>query len=137
MATGPVTTDAYGHLQRLGGPTTLTAAANGVTTPGTIAVATAGAGAGSSVSVSAAQTPNDLRGTFTVTGAGTPAAGIVAHVNFAQPYARVPAVLVNLTSATNTSIQASAANVTVNGFDLYAASAVSVGANAASYVVIP
>lgn len=137
MPSGPLAADAYGHLQNLSGPTTLTAAANGVTTAGTIAVATAGAGAGSSVTVPAAQSPNDLRGQFTVTGAGTPAAGIIAHVSFAQPYANIPAVLVNVANATPANVAAAAVSVTVNGFDIYAGAAISVGANTVSYVVIP
>jgi len=137
MAAGPVTQDAYGHLQNLAGPATLTAAANGVTTAGTIAVATAGAGTGATVTVPAGSAPNDLRGVFTVTGAGTPAAGIIAHVSFAQPYANIPAVQVNVANATPANVAASAVNVTVNGFDVYAGAAVSVGANTVSYVVIP
>lgn len=133
----PVTQDAYGHLQRLSGPSALTAAANGVTTPGTVAVVTAGAGAGSSVTIPSGSTPNDLRGVFTVTGAGAPAAGGIAKVNFSQPYANVPTVLVNVANATPANIAAAAVSVTVDGFTVYAGSAVSVGANTVSYVVIP
>lgn len=133
----PVTQDAYGHLQRLSGPTSLTAAANGVTTAGTIAVATAGAGTGATVSIPAGSAPNDLRGVFTVTGAGTPAAGAIARVNFAQPYAGVPAVAVNVANATPANIAAAAVSVTVDGFTVYAGAAVSVGANTVSYQVIP
>jgi hypothetical protein len=137
MAAGPVTQDAYGHLQNLAGPNLMTAAANAVITPGTIAVASAGAGAGSSVTVPASASPNDLRGTFTVTGAGAPAAGIIAHVSFSQPYANVPAVQVNVANSTPANVAAAAVAVTVNGFDVYAGAAISVGANAVSYVVIP
>lgn len=134
---GPVTTDAYGHLVGLGGaPSTLTAAANGVTTAGTIAVASAGSGAGSSVVIPATSQPNDARGIFNITGAGTPAAGIVARVNFAQPYSSIPVVTVNLTNAANTAIPAAAANITVNGFDINATAAISASAgNTACYSV--
>jgi hypothetical protein len=132
-----VTQDAYGHLQRLSGPTTLTAAADGVTTAGTIAVETSGAGTGATVTIPSGSAPNDLRGRFTVTGAGTPAAGVIAVVNFSQPYANVPTVLVNVANATPANIAAAAVSVTVDGFSVYAGSAVSVGANTVSYVVIP
>jgi hypothetical protein len=137
---GPLTTDAYGHLNPLTGvgSPTLTAAANGVTTAGTIAVATAGAGSGSSVVVAAGQTPNDARGTFNITGAGTPAAGNVAVVNFSQPYAVVPTVLVELTNASGAVVAASAASVTVNGFSVNAGAAISASAgNTCNYLVIP
>lgn len=136
MGIGPLVTDAYGHLQGMSGPTTLTAALTGTTVAGTIAVAAAGAGAGSAVTISAAQTPNDVRGQFGITGAGAPAAGLVARVNFAQPYAAIPAVTVNLANATPAGISASAVNVSVNGFDIYAGAAITVGANICSYVVI-
>lgn len=138
MGAGPVTQDAYGHLQRLAGPTALTGgAANGTTVAGTIAVVTAGAGAGSSTSVPAGSLPNDLRGVFTVTGAGTPAAGGIAHVSFAQPYASIPTVMVNVANATPANIAAAAVSVTVDGFTVYAGAAISVGANTVSYVVVP
>jgi hypothetical protein len=133
---GPVTTDKYGHLVSLSGPTVFAAAANGVTTAGTIAVATAGSGAGSSVVIPATSTPSDARGVFSITGAGSPAAGIIAHVSFAQPYSSIPPVVVNVTNASNVSIPSSAASVTVNGFDIYATAAISASAgNTCSYFV--
>lgn len=137
MGAGVVTQDAYGHLRNLGGPGVLVAAAAGVTTPGTIAVVTAGAGAGSSVTVPATASPSDVRGTFTVTGAGAPAAGGIAKVNFAQPYSAIPTVMVNVSNATPANVAASAVGVTVDGFTVYAGSAISVGANTVSYQVIP
>lgn len=132
-----VATDYYGHLASLATSTSLTAAANGVTTAGTIAVATAGAGTGSSVVIPASASPNDVRGTFNVTGAGTPAAGNIAVVNFAQPYSAVPTVLVQVTNASGAVVAASAASVTVNGFTVNAGAAISASAgNTVQYWVV-
>ncbi len=132
-----VATDYYGHLASLSTSTSLTAAANGVTTAGTIAVATAGAGTGASVVIPASASPNDVRGTFNITGAGTPAAGNIAVVNFAQPYSAVPTVLVQVTNASGAVVAASAASVTVNGFTVNAGAAISASAgNTVQYWVV-
>jgi hypothetical protein len=46
-----------------------------------------GTGAGTSAVDSLGYRPNDTRGSFILTAAGTPVAGLIAQVNFAQPYA--------------------------------------------------
>lgn len=45
-----------------------------------------GTGSGATAVDTLAYRPNDSRGSFILTGAGTPVAGLVAQVNFAQPY---------------------------------------------------
>lgn len=138
MAATVVSQDAYGHLHDLGNSAQypLVAAASG-TVAGTIIPVAAGAGTGSAVVIPAGSTPNDVRGVFNVTGAGTPAAGNIATVNFANPYAALPIVLLEVTNASGATINASASSVTVNGFNVNAGSAISTSAgNTVSYVVI-
>lgn len=132
-----VTQDAYGHLRDTGNNQyPITAAASG-TAAGTVVPVAAGAGTGSSVTVPAGNSCNDLRGIFNIVGAGTPAAGNVATINFAQPYAAVPVVLVELTNASGATVSASASAVTVNGFSVNAASAISAATgNTCSYFVV-
>lgn len=108
--------DAYGHeVPELGGPS-LAAAASG-TVAGTI-VPAAGAGVGATVTGVVA---NDRRGSFGLTTAGTPAAGVQLNVYFFWPYATAPAaVIVNLYDVTDTTapVISSAAAVSAAGFSI-------------------
>lgn len=98
-----LTYDAYNHLSAApGGPLPCIALANSPSATvgiGPLAASgTGGAGAGSTTSyvggtgtgASAVDTlntkPNDSRGQFVLTAAGTPVAGLIAQVNFAEPY---------------------------------------------------
>lgn len=84
---------------------------------------TGGAGAGSTTSypggtgtgASAVDTigyaPNDSRGAFVLTAAGTPVAGLVAQVNFANPYSKpvtVGVCAVDLTASPNVPVNVGA-----------------------------
>lgn len=97
--------DFYNHLSPAPGTTLpCIALSNSPSTTvgiGPLAVGgTGGAGAGSTASypggtgtgVSAVDTvgfkPNDTRGSFIITAAGTPVAGLIAQVNFANPYSQ-------------------------------------------------
>lgn len=113
--------DTYGHARPVAPSPTLpglAAAASAGTTTG-IGAITAGAGTGATVSYvggtgtngSAVDTlatgPNDSRGQFIVTTAGTPAAGIIAQVNFTEPYTgpvNVVVSAVDLTASPNVSV---------------------------------
>jgi hypothetical protein len=97
--------DSYGHTQQQPG-STLPCIALANSPSATVGIGplaaggTGGAGAGSTTTyvggtgsgataVDALSTrPNDTRGQFILTAAGTPVAGLVAQVNFAQPYAQ-------------------------------------------------
>ena len=110
--------DAYGHQRPVPPCPTLPciALANSASTTvgiGPLAVSgTGGAGAGATTSYnggtgtgsSAVDTigtaPNDSRGQFVLTTAGTPVAGLVAQVNFAQAYTQP--VTVNVTAVDTT-----------------------------------
>jgi len=100
---GSINVDAYNHSGQFpGGPLPCIALSNNASATvgiGPLAVSgTGGAGAGATTSypggtgsgATAVDTlgykPNDSRGTFLLTTAGTPVAGLVAQVNFAQPY---------------------------------------------------
>lgn len=91
--------DAYGHRKQANTGTlgaALTAGAVSTTAVGTIAPTTA-AGASPTVTFGTGQVALDTAGTFTlnpVTGGGAQAAGAVALVTFAQPYAQVPTGIV-------------------------------------------
>lgn len=118
MPVAPV--DAYGHVGKLPQSRGLSAAASGVTTPGTVVPVAAGAGAGSSVAAVAAC---DQYGSFNVVTAGAPAAGAVAHVNFFNSYEAPPRVvqvtIVDITTAgTPATAVGYAQNVTSAGFDI-------------------
>lgn len=132
--------DAAGHeVPPTTGVTDFTAAATGTTAAGTFTPIAAGAGAGSSTALIAGTAPNDRRGRFTLTGAGTPAAGIIAHVTFAKPYAVLPAaVLVTITNRTDTLVVpgVGVTNVTTAGFDIVGP-AILVKSYDVSYVVVP
>lgn len=106
--------DTYGHKKPIAPSPTLpglaTAASAGTTTG--IGAISAGAGAGATVSyvggtgtgTSAVDTnntaPNDSRGQLIVTTAGTPAAGIIAQVNFTEPYTGPVNVVVSAVDTT-------------------------------------
>jgi hypothetical protein len=118
-----ITTDAYGHRSGTSAGTLGTALAAGAvstTAIGTIVPTTAAGAAPTVTAVSA----NDTAGTFTlspVTGGGAQAAGAVAQVFFAQPYAAIPkAVLVgvvdNAAGAGAVAVAAGAQTITTTGF---------------------
>jgi hypothetical protein len=47
-----------------------------------------GTGSGATAVDTLGYAPNDMRGTFILAAAGTPVAGLIAQVNFTQPFAR-------------------------------------------------
>lgn len=116
MADRPI--DAYNHLAQMPGTTLpCIALANSPSTTvgiGPLATGgTGGAGAGATTSyvggtgtgASAVDTlstrPNDTRGVFNLTTAGTPVAGLIAQVNFTNPYnAPVGAISVSCNDTT-------------------------------------
>ena len=117
-------TDFYGHVTPNPAPTLpgLALSNNPSTAVGFGPLATSGTGGagagstvtyngGSSVGVTAVDTlgtaPNDARGQFILTAAGTPVAGLVAQVNFKQPYSQpvtVVASCVDTTATPNVSV---------------------------------
>lgn len=122
----PVSYDAYGHLSPAPGATLpCIALANSPSTTvgiGPLAASgTGGAGAGSTTSypggtgsgATAVDTlgyaPNDARGSFVLAAAGTPVAGLVAQVNFSEPYGKP--VNVNVTCVDLTASPAAAVPV--------------------------
>lgn len=122
-------TDGVGHGVQSRPATSLTAAAVGVTTAGSISGTTA-AGAAPTVAIPTGFVCTDRAGTFDltpVTGGGAQAAGVVATVRFANEYAATPAaVLVTLhnTSATpDVPIVTAAADVNTQGFSILTAAA--------------
>lgn len=115
----------------------LVAGANGTTVAGTVVPVNAGLGTGSTIT---ALNANDRRGSFVATAAGTPVAGVVAQVFFAQPYAVAPAAVV--VSAVNTtdvtaSITVAAGSITVAGFTIVSTVPVAAKAYSVQYAVIP
>lgn len=126
--------DAYGHeVPDLGGPA-LAAAASG-TTAGTI-VPAAGAGTGATVTGVVA---NDRRGSFGLTTAGSPAAGVNCNVYFFWPYAAAPAaVLVNIYDVTDVTapVACDAAAVTAAGFSIVSAVLTTAKSYLINYVVL-
>lgn len=140
-----VTTDAYGHRTASGVGTLGTALAAGAvstTAVGTIAPTTA---AGASPTVTGV-TANDAAGTFVlnpVTGGGAQAAGAVALVTFANPYAATPkAVVVNVcdnaAGASGVAVAASAQSVTTASFTVNVSAALTTAHNyQVFYTVIP
>jgi|SRR5580765_756771 len=98
----------------------LAAGANGTSVAGTVVPVNAGLGAGSTIT---GVNANDRTGQFVATAAGTPAAGKIASVFFAQPYATAPkAVVVTVVNTTDgtASLTVAANNITAAGFDVYA-----------------
>ncbi|MFL6116734.1 MAG: H-type lectin domain-containing protein [Catenulispora sp.] len=131
-----VTTDAYGHesgssVGTLG--TALAAGAVSTTAIGTIVPLVA---AGATPTVTAV-TANDRCGTFVlnpVTGGGAQAAGAVAQVFFAQPYAAVPkAVSVNLcdnaAGAGAVAVAVAPQSITATGFTVNVSAALTTAHN--------
>jgi hypothetical protein len=121
---GTVAYDAYNHISGAPGATlpciALANSPSATVGIGPLALAgTGGAGAGATTAYpggtgtgsTAVDTlgyrPNDSRGSFILAAAGTPVAGAVAQVNFAQPYAgpvNVVASAVDLTASPQVSI---------------------------------
>jgi hypothetical protein len=140
---GTMFEDAYGHRTPVAGNAgaALTAGAVSTTAVGTIAPTTS-AGASPTVTSPSA---NDQAGSFTlspVTGGGAQAAGEVAVVTFAVPYASVPRhIAVSVTDNAGGSgsvIAASATSITVAGFKLNVGAALTTAHTyAVSYHVIP
>lgn len=117
-------TDAVGHGVSSRPATSLTAAAVGVTTAGTVSGTTA-AGAAPTVAIPTGFVCTDRSGTFeltAVTGGGAQAAGDVATVRFLNEYAATPsAVIINfydITATPDLSRVASATAVTTQGFNI-------------------
>jgi hypothetical protein len=136
-------TDAVGHVVQSRPATSLTAAAVGVVTAGSIAGTTA-AGAAPTVAIASGFTCTDRAGTFdltAVTGGGAQAAGDVATVRFVNEYAATPgAVLVNLydDAGTDVAIVCAATAVNTKGFNLNVAAALTTAhVYRCSYVVLP
>ena len=128
--------DANGHeVPDLNGPS-LAAAATGTTTLGTVSPLASGAGVGSSVTGVVA---NDRRGSFGITSAGTPAAGVIANIIFANAYAAAPAaVLVNIYDVTDTTapVACDSAAVTAAGFSIISAALTTAKNYVVNYVVL-
>jgi hypothetical protein len=125
------TTDFYGHPAPSPAPTLpCIALSNNASTTvgiGPLAVSgTGGSGAGATTSyvggtgtgASAVDTlataPNDVRGQFILTTAGTPVGGLVAQVNFKQPYSQPVTVLVNCLDTTASPVVALAMSAQLN-----------------------
>lgn len=156
--------DAYNHHQQMPG-TTLPCIALANSPSSTVGIGplaasgTGGAGAGSTTSypggtgtgASAVDTlnyrPNDSRGTFILTAAGTPVAGLIAQVNFTQPYAQpvgsIVATCVDTTASPNVNIPVAAVLTTsapgcTTGFQVVATPALTAAhAYEISYTVNP
>jgi hypothetical protein len=97
----------------------MTAAASG-SVAGTIIPVAAGAGAGSTTSLSTGQNATDAAGVFTITAAGTPAAGVVATINLLNPYPaqELPAYgcnIIDTTASPNTPVAAAVVPVVTSG----------------------
>jgi hypothetical protein len=129
--------DYNGHESADSGGASLTAGAVSTTAVGTI-VGTTSAGAAPTVTVTSA---NDRRGNFLlnpVTGGGAQAAGTVAKVFFAVPYATAPAaVSVTIFNETDTTapVTASASAITATGFDIVSTVLTTAKAYRVNYVV--
>ncbi len=138
---GAIVTDNYGHeVIASPAPTQLTAGAVSTSAVGTISGTTA-AGAAPTVTIGDC---TDRRGNFLlnpVTGGGAQAAGEVALVRFVRPYSKAPgAVLISIGNETDgtSAIVVSAADVTVDGFDVEVGTALTTAkAYRVNYLVIP
>lgn len=118
MPITPAEYDQANHPVQVPG-TAMTAAASG-STAGTIIPVAAGAGAGSTTSLTTGQNATDAAGVFTVTAAGTPAAGVVATINLLNPYAQqaLPAYACNVidtTASPNTVVASGVVPVVTSG----------------------
>lgn len=131
-----VTTDAYGHQSPTSAGTLATALAAGAVSTTAIGTIVPTTGAGASPTVTAVNA-NDMGGTFTlnpVTGGGAQAAGAVAQVFFAQPFAAVPkAVNIdmcdNAAGANGVAVTVSAQSVTTTGFTINVGAALTTAHN--------
>jgi hypothetical protein len=65
-----------------------------------------GTGSGATAVDTIGTAPNDARGQFILTAAGTPVGGLVAQVNFKQPYTQPVTVLVNCLDTTASPVAA-------------------------------
>ena len=127
-----VTYDAYGHQTPAPAPTLpCIALANAPTATvgiGPLAAAgTGGAGAGSTTTyvggtgsgATAVDTintsPDDVAGMFVLAAAGTPVAGLIAQVNFRQPYSTPVTVVASCTDTTASPAAAIAVGVVLTG----------------------
>jgi hypothetical protein len=119
MPDSPEAFDQSAHL--IPGPAPAwAAAAAGTSVAGTVIPVNAGAGAGSSVAIAATNECSDNGGSFNLTTAGSPAAGIVAQGFWTVPYSatELPEVIVEVTDTTaspNIPVAASAL-ATATGF---------------------
>jgi hypothetical protein len=114
----PVAYDQASHPVPVPGAA-MTAAASG-SVAGTIIPVAAGAGAGSATSLTTGQNATDAAGVFTVTAAGTPAAGVVATINLLNPFPaqELPAYFCNVidtTASPNTVVAAAVLPVVASG----------------------
>lgn len=135
--------DANGHETYSRDATPLTFGAVSTTVVGTINPTTA-AGATPTTAAVTGTTATDRRGSFNllpVTGGGAQAAGIVANVQFAKPYEVIPsAVIVSIynDAATDVPVVAAAVDVTVTGFNISVAAALTTALTyRVQYVVVP
>lgn len=121
MSPVPEAYDQSNHL--IPGPAAaMTAAAAGTSAAGTVIPINAGAGAGSSTAIAATAACTDNGGTFTLTAAGTPAAGPGAQVFWTNQYLTSPTPIVNVsvtdtTASPNIPVAASAL-LTATGFQV-------------------
>jgi hypothetical protein len=117
-----LTAQSYNQLNHPIGPpgAAYTAAANGTSVAGTVVPVNAGSGAGSATSLAAGQVATDAAGSFTITAAGAPAAGVVATLNLLNPFPaqELPVYWCSITDNTgapNLAVAASATPVVAAG----------------------
>lgn len=127
-----ITYDAYGHETPAPAPVlpciALSNNPSATVGIGPLAVAgTGGAGAGSTTTYvggtgsgatavdTLATTPDDSAGQFILTAAGTPVAGLIAQVNFRQPYSTPVTVAVTAVDATASPVVAITVGAVLNG----------------------
>lgn len=112
--------DAYGHNAPMLGVPLLAGGTTTTVTVGTISPNATGGGTGASVGFGTGQTAIDAAGTFQVTTAGTPAAGTLAVVTFANPLPALPKAIIATLSRTDFSQDEAltVSGITVNGFTL-------------------
>lgn len=158
-----VTYDAYGHQSPATAPVLpcialanapsvtvgigpLAAAGTGGAGAGATTTYVGGTGSGATAVDTLATTPDDVAGQFVLAAAGTPVAGLVAQVNFRQPYnvpVTVVASCVDVTAAPNLAIPIgvvfnAAAPGTTTGFQLVSSVALTAAHNyQISYIVQP
>lgn len=116
----PLAQDAYGHTVPLSGPAMAAGGTATATGAGTISVNQTGAGTGGSIGFAAGQTATDMAGTFQVTTSGTPAAGTVAVISFANSQPVLPkAIIANMSDTDGDQNDAlGITGITVSGFSV-------------------